>query len=112
MQCVWIINPGESSSDFRRSSDPAEARKFTQIIFVLAVSFGCFIHGTTVSYPSVFMPGLERTNATKNNNNSRNSNSSNGGLFPDTLPFYVYDEDISLMGERRTEKLCEISIVC
>ena len=53
-----------------------EARKFTQIIFVLAVSFGCFIHGTTVSYPSVLMPGLEKTNATKaaagNNSNSNN----------------------------------------
>lgn len=40
--------------------------------------------------------GLEKTNATKNNSSS---NSSSGGLFPDTLPFYVYDEDISLMGE-------------
>ena len=79
-----------------------EARKFTQIIFVLAVSFGCFIHGTTVSYPSVFMPGLMETNATKSNSSNSNnssSNSSSGGLFPDTLPFYVYDEDISLMGE-------------
>ena len=76
---------------------------------MLAVSFGCFIHGTTVSYPSVFMPGLEKTNATKNNSSSNSSNSSSGGLFPDTLPFYVYDEDISLMGER-TEKFVGKSI--
>ena len=79
-----------------------EARKFTQIIFVLAVSFGCFIHGTTVSYPSVLMPGLEKTNATKAAaGNNSNSSSSSGDIFPETLPFFVYDDDISLMGEQR-----------
>ena len=78
-----------------------EARKFTQIIFVLAVSFGCFIHGTTVSYPSVLMPGLKKTNASAGN--SSNSSSS-GDIFPETLPFFVYKDDISLMGEWRLER--------
>jgi hypothetical protein len=85
--------------------EPVEARKFTQILFVVAVSFGCYIHGTTVSYPSVFVPGLTATNATKRKNDSSeggNGSSSSSswteGLLPETLPYYVYQEDIALIG--------------
>lgn len=43
----------------QQQHQPQRARRWTQILFVLIVSFGAFIHGTTVTLPAVFIPGLQ-----------------------------------------------------
>ena len=43
-------------------SPPKSARKVTQILAVVAVSFGAYIHGTTVVFPAVAIPSLKRSN--------------------------------------------------
>lgn len=90
-------------------SPPNQARKFTQILAVLAVSFGCFIHGTTVAYPALFLPSLRKSNGTIEPRNQSddvaardNDSSTSTAMFPEKLPFYIYQEDESLIGE--TEK--------
>ena len=89
-----------------RPTEPVRARKFTQILFVVAISFGCYIHGTSVSYPSVLTIGLEETNKTERraSNESADENDTEvvdywgDGLFPEALPFFVYGDDIALIG--------------
>ncbi|TRY78837.1 hypothetical protein TCAL_06755 [Tigriopus californicus] len=66
-----------------------EARNFTQILAVLAVSFGCYIHGTTVTFPAVFWPLMVHANST----NATLPHS----LFNYSLPFHVYNEDRALI---------------
>lgn len=43
---------------------PQKARKITQILAVVAVSVGAFIHGTTVTFPAVAIPSILRSNGT------------------------------------------------
>lgn len=51
------------------------------------MSVGAFIHGTTVSFPAVAIPSL------KSSNNSDNRSAEDA-----FMPFHVYDNDISLIG--------------
>ena len=67
---------------------PKKARKVTQILAVVAVSVGAFIHGTTVSFPAVAIPSL------KNSNKSDNRSAEDA-----YMPFHVYESDISLIGK-------------
>ena len=60
----------------------------TQILAVVAVSVGAFIHGTTVSFPAVAIPSL------KSSNNSADLRKPEDAF----MPFHVYDHDISLIG--------------
>ncbi len=76
-----------------RSRQPPKARVFTQILSVLAVSFGCFLHGTTVSFPAVFVPSLLKSNDSRGSNQSTDSS-----FFSGELPFYVYTDDEALIG--------------
>jgi hypothetical protein len=69
-----------------------QARKVTQIMAVVAVSFGAYIHGTTVVYPAVAIPSLKKSNES-------GDNSTDGDAL---LPFHVTDDDISLIGNRST----------
>lgn len=41
-----------------------EARNATQILAVIAVSFGAYIYGTTVVFPAVANPSLRKSNKT------------------------------------------------
>jgi len=66
---------------------PKRARKGTQILAVVAVSIGAFIHGTTVTFPAVAIPSIIASN--KSDNTSAVSDA--------FMPFHVYDNDISLI---------------
>ncbi len=70
---------------FIRSS-PKSARKITQVLAVVAVSFGAYIHGTTVVYPAVAIPSLKKSNGS----NQKDEDA--------VLPFHITDDDISLIG--------------
>lgn len=61
---------------------------FSQIFAVLAVSFGCYIHGTTVVYTAVANPSIILANGTEELLN---------GTHP--LPFVIYQDDINLFSE-------------
>ena len=99
-----------------RPPEPVEARKFTQILFVLAISFGCYIHGTTISYPALLVYGLTKTNATDRRSDSHNGSDDDAsnttdddwghGILPETLPFYVYKDDIALIGKMSRVSEC------
>lgn len=65
---------------------PKKARKVTQILAVVAVSFGAFNHGTTVTFPAVAIPSIIKSNNTEN----RTSEDA-------FMPFHIYDDDISLI---------------
>ena len=95
---------------------PNKARKITQILAVVAVSVGAFIHGTTVSFPAVSIPSICKSNATNNNTTINNNNINNNGSFTNNdaktssdiddilggMPFFVTDDDISLIGKKIT----------
>jgi len=66
---------------------PKRARKVTQILAVVAVSIGAFIHGTTVTFPAVAIPSIIASN--KSDNTSAVSDA--------FMPFHVYENDISLI---------------
>ena len=53
----------------------------------MAVSFGAYIHGTTVVYPAVAIPSLKKSNGT----NQKDEDA--------VLPFHITDDDISLIGK-------------
>jgi len=80
---------------------PQQARVFTQVLMVLAVSFGCFIHGTTVTFPAVFVPALLAANSSEKNATSGLSQApaDAGEFFPEKLPFDVSNADGALLGE-------------
>ena len=100
-------------------SPPKNARKITQILAVVAVSFGAYIHGTTVVFPAVAIPSLKKSNAsgiiyieaTSSTNESDIANNESGidesdavynksSYFQDAfLPFSITDDDISLIGK-------------
>ena len=88
--------------DFINFSPPKNARKITQILAVVAVSFGAYIHGTTVVFPAVAIPSLKKSNASGTfyleslTNESSNETSSFEDAF---LPFSITDDDISLIGK-------------
>jgi len=71
---------------------PKRARKWTQILAVVAVSIGAFIHGTTVTFPAVAIPTIKASN-----------NSDNKSVVDDKnvtlayMPFHVDENDISLI---------------
>ena len=95
---------------------PNKARKITQILAVVAVSVGAFIHGTTVSFPAVSIPSICKSNATNNNTTINNNNINSNGSFTNNdaktssdiddilggMPFFVTDDDISLIGKKIT----------
>jgi len=118
------VRPGEDEASrpmlFERSElvlqdtleqHPNKARKITQILAVVAVSVGAFIHGTTVSFPAVSIPSICKSNATNNNTTINNNNINNNGSFTNNdaktssdiddilggMPFFVTDDDISLI---------------
>ena len=57
---------------------------------VLAVSFGAYIHGTTVVYPAVAIPSLKKSNGSVWSNETTEDA---------VLPFLITDDDISLIGK-------------
>ena len=67
---------------------PNKARKITQILAVVAVSVGAFIHGTTVSFPAVSIPSICKSN---------NTNRTEDDAF---MPFFVTDNDIQYIGKK------------
>lgn len=69
---------------------PKRARKWTQILAVVAVSIGAFIHGTTVTFPAVAIPSI------KASNNSDNISAVEPNMYA-FMPFHVYENDISLI---------------
>ena len=83
---------------------------------VVAVSVGAFIHGTTVSFPAVSIPSICKSNATNNNTTINNNNINSNGSFTNNdaktssdiddilggMPFFVTDDDISLIGKKIT----------
>ena len=71
---------------------PKRARKWTQILAVVAVSIGAFIHGTTVTFPAVAIPSI------KASNNSDNISAVEPNMYA-FMPFHVYENDISLIGK-------------
>ena len=105
-----------------------EARNATQILAVIAVSFGAYIYGTTVVFPAVANPSLRKSNKTYWSSNatsytSIHSNVSLTSSLPDDtlsynstiipsmyaasnqpnstdayLPFLITDFDLSLVG--------------
>ena len=77
-----------------------EARKFTQILVVLVVSFGCYIHGTTVVFPAVFLPSYLKSNGTWDSVEGNGSSVSNVSFFERPLPFYVDKQDEALIGKK------------
>ena len=85
-------------------SPPKSARKITQILAVVAVSFGAYIHGTTVVFPAVAIPSLKKSNASGTNyieSLRGDSNESETYNFEDAfLPFSITDDDISLIGKQ------------
>ena len=72
---------------------PKRARKWTQILAVVAVSIGAFIHGTTVTFPAVAIPSIKASN-----------NSDNISAVDAFMPFHVYENDISLIGKTPLHK--------
>ena len=94
-----------------------EARKFTQILAVAAVSFGACIYGTTIVFPAVAGPSLEKSNRTytlaaeasvadDDNTTSKTYNSSSDNIFfysyhPDVapLPFILYPNALAYLGK-------------
>ena len=46
---------------FRSEESTTSARVLPQVLAVLAVSFGCFIHGTSYMYGVVALMGLEES---------------------------------------------------
>ena len=93
---------------------PKKARKWTQILAVVAVSFGAFIHGTTVSFPAVAIPSLcwnGSSNQCKNESEIETGDTndelaaSENVTGDDTFmppfrdpPFEVVQDDIALIG--------------
>ena len=52
------------------------------------MSVGAFIHGTTVTFPAVAIPSLIKSN-----------NSDNITVNDAFMPFHLYEDDVSLIGE-------------
>ena len=63
---------------------------------VAAVSFGAYIHGTTVVYPAVAIPSLKKSNLSVGLNDTSDDDD---GYNDAVLPFHITDDDISLIGE-------------
>ena len=61
---------------------------------VAAVSFGAYIHGTTVVYPAVAIPSLKKSNLSVGLNDTDDDDGYNDAV----LPFHITDDDISLIG--------------
>ena len=79
---------------------PKKARKVTQIMAVVAVSVGAFIHGTVVSFPAVAVPSIKASNASFNaseeillKTNAVDSNNISLAY----MPFLVYEENLALI---------------
>ena len=93
---------------------------------VVAVSVGAFIHGTTVSFPAVSIPSICKSNATNNNTTINNNNINSNGSFTNNdaktssdiddilggMPFFVTDDDISLIGKKITLHKWEVCAQC
>jgi len=62
-----------------------QARKLTTILAVTAISFGAYIHGTTVAFPAVAIPSLKKSNMSEED--------------APILPFHLTSDDISLIGK-------------
>ena len=62
-------------NDYLFYSFQNEARNATQILAVVAVSFGAYIYGTTVVFPAVANPSLRKSNETYWSNNQTYSSS-------------------------------------
>ena len=81
---------------------PNKARKVTQILAVVAVSVGAFIHGTTVSFPAVTIPSICKSNRTNHNVTEIEPIEEASGTSTITetayMPFYVTDNDIAFIG--------------
>ena len=74
---------------------PKRARKWTQILAVVAVSIGAFIHGTTVTFPAVAIPTIKASNSSDNKSVVDDKN-----VTLAYMPFHVDDNDISLIGKK------------
>ena len=83
---------------------PNKARKVTQILAVVAVSVGAFIHGTTVSFPAVTIPSICKSNRTNHNVTEIEPIEEASGTSTITetayMPFYVTDNDIAFIGKK------------
>ena len=66
----------------------------TQIMAVVAVSVGAFIHGTVVSFPAVAVPSIRASNDSFNA--SEEIRLENNAAY---MPFHVSEDYISLIGE-------------
>jgi hypothetical protein len=69
---------------------------------VLAVSFGCFIQGTTVTFPAVFVPAFVAEGLTNQTETTVTSSSNDSSFFPSQLPFEVDKDDAKLLGGLKT----------
>ncbi len=78
---------------------PNKARKVTQILAVVAVSVGAFIHGTTVTFPAVAMPSIIKSNGT---------NLEDGDA---VMPFHVSHNDVSLIGKILLQMLLDLIVM-
>ena len=63
------------------------------------MSFGCYIHGTTVAFPAVFVPSIVKANASRNANATYPPGES--PLLPQALPFVITESSIALIGNFR-----------
>lgn len=84
--------------------DHEQARKFTQILAVAAVSFGACICSSTVVYPAVANPSIKASNATNFNVNATTYNAeehqnSSSTEYVAFLPFVITDDDISFLSK-------------
>ena len=96
---LYSLSSPESTVQQRVNLNPAQPRKFTQILAVLAMSFGCYIHGTTVAFPAVFVPSIVKANASRNANATYPPGES--PLLPQALPFVITESSIALIGNFR-----------
>jgi len=77
---------------------PKKARKVTQIMAVVAVSVGAFIHGTVVSFPAVAVPSIKASNASFNASEEMLLESNdNDSISLAYMPFLVYEENLALI---------------
>ena len=74
---------------------PKKARKVTQILAVVVMSVGAFIHGTTVTFPAVAIPSIISSNKSDNNQSTEPEPEEDEAAY---MPFHVSHNDISLIG--------------
>ena len=89
---------------FSNSSSTVQARRWTAVLSVIAMSFGCYIHGTTVSFPAVFIPLVTAANGTGVNVTAESVDDALSGK----LAFFIYKEQIPLFGETWMDRKLEI----